>query len=187
MELEGIVVEEVAVVDGDDFAGACRREVDDGGAVGDDGAVGVDEGCGSVGYVVPVGCECGWRRVLWICCELRCAETGGEEEMCGFAGGAEFVCRDDFAVGAGDGFEGAGFEGDLIGDGAGVGVEFLGAEGFVVEEEFDLFGVGVDFDVFGVGGLVFWCPVEKERLAEARSGVEWGGGCGGGGLIVGGG
>ena len=82
--------------------------------------------------------------------------------------------RNDFAVGAGDGFEGAGGEGDREGDGAGVGVEFLGAEGFAVEEEFDLFGVGVDFDVFGVGGLVFGGPVEEERLGEAGGGVEWG-------------
>ncbi len=83
-----------------------------------------------------------------------------EKNMLGFAGSAEFVLRDDFTVGAGDGFEGAGGEGDLEGDGAGVGVEFLCAEGFVVEEEFDFLGVGVDFDVFGMGGLVFWRPVE---------------------------
>ena len=92
-----------------------------------------------------------------------------------------------FPADAGDGFEGAGFVGDLVGDGAGVGVEFLCAERFVVEEEFDLFGVGVDFDVFGVGRLVLGCPVEEEGLAEARGGVEWGVGRGGGGLIVGGG
>ena len=30
----------------------------------------------------------------------------------------------------------------------------LGAEGLVVEEELDLFGVGVDFDVFDVGRLI---------------------------------
>ncbi len=118
--------------------------------------------------------------------EVCGGEAGGEEEMGGFAGGAEFVLRDDFAVGAGDGFEGAGGVGDREGDGAGVGVKFLGAEGFVVEEEFDLVGVGVDFDVFGVWGFVFRGPVEEERLAEAGGGVEWGVGCGGG-LIAGGG
>ncbi len=94
--------------------------------------------------------------------------------------------RDDFAVGAGDCFQGAGFEGDLVGDGAGVGVEFLCAERFVVEEEFYFFGVGIDFDVFGVWGLVFWGPVEEEGLAEACGGVEWRVGRGGG-LVAGGG
>ncbi len=69
-----------------------------------------------------------------------------------------------FAGGAGYGFEGAGGVGDFEGDGAGVGVEFLGAEGFVVEEELYLFGVGVDFDVFGVGGLVGGGPVDDERV-----------------------
>jgi hypothetical protein len=57
--LEEIVIEEVAVVDGDDFSGASGREVDTGFAVGDDCVVGVDEGGGDVGYVVPVGGECG--------------------------------------------------------------------------------------------------------------------------------
>ena len=104
-------------------------------------------------------------------------EAGGEEEMCGVAGGAEFVGCDDFSVGAGNSSEGAGFKGDFVGDGAGVGVEFLGAERFVVEVELDFFGVGEDFDVFGVGGLIVlqeirWCPVEEEWLAEACSGVE---------------
>ena len=59
--------------------------------------------------------------------------------------------RYNFAVGAGDGLDGAGLVGDLKGDGAGVGVKFLRAEGFVVEEKFDFFGVSVNFDVFGVG------------------------------------
>ena len=94
--------------------------------------------------------------------ELCGPETGGEEEMSGFASGAEFVGGDDFVVCAGDGFQGAWLEGDLVGDGAGVWVEFFGAEGFVVEEELDLFGVGVDFDVFGVRGLIFGSPVEEE-------------------------
>ena len=53
----------------------------------------------------------------------------------------------------------------------------LDAEGFFVEEEFDLVGVGVDLDVFCVGGLVFRGPVEEERLAEAGGRVEWGVGC----------
>ncbi len=61
---------------------------------------------------------------------------------------------------------------------------FWRAERFVVEEEFDLFGVGVDFDVFCVGRLVFRGPVEEEWLAEAGGGIEWGVGCGCGGLIV---
>src|ERR1700754_1216192 len=52
--LEGIVVEKIAIVDGDDFAWAGGREMDYGGAVGDDGVVGVDEGGGDVGYVVPI-------------------------------------------------------------------------------------------------------------------------------------
>ncbi len=60
--LKWVVVEEVAVVDGDDLARAGGGEVDEGGAVGDDGAVGVDESGGEVGDVVPVGRERGrWR------------------------------------------------------------------------------------------------------------------------------
>ena len=154
-------------------------------AVGDDGVVGVDECGGDVGYVVPVGRE---RGGLGCDVSVRCAALSR------WRGGGGRVCRrcgarlgDDFAVGAGYGFEGAGFEGDLEGDGAGVGVEFLRAEGFVVEEELDLFGVGVDFDVFGVGGLVFWAS--SRGGAAGRSG--WWGRVGrwarGGGLIVGGG
>lgn len=57
--LEWIVVEEIAVVDRDDFAGACCVEVDDCGAVGDDSVVGIDKGCGGVGYIVPV-----WRESM---------------------------------------------------------------------------------------------------------------------------
>jgi hypothetical protein len=57
--LEGVVVKKVAVVDGDDFARAGGGEVDYGGAVGDDGVVGVDECGGDVGYVVPVGVGAG--------------------------------------------------------------------------------------------------------------------------------
>jgi hypothetical protein len=113
------------------------------------------------------------------------AEAGGQEQAGGFAGGAEFVFGDDFAVGAGYGFEAARSEGDLEGDRAGVGVTLLGAEGFVVEEEFDLFGVGVDFDVFRVRRLILWRPVEQEGLAEACGGIEWGRGAGGGLLVIG--
>ena len=182
--LEGIVVEEIAVVDGDDLAGAGGGEVDAGLAVGDDGVVGVDECGGDVGDVVPVWRECGLGLGIGLVGEVSGAEASGEEQARGFAGGAEFVLGDDFAVGAGDCFQGAGIEGNLESDRAGVEVEFLCAEGFVVEEEFHFFGVGVDFDVFGVRGLVLGSPVEQQRLAEACCWIDWGGG---GGLINGGG
>ena len=149
-------------------------EMDAGFAVGDDGAVGVDESGGCVGYVVPVWRERGRLQgcgVLVRCAALRPVERSS---WAGLPAVRSSSVRDDFVVGAGDGFDGAGFEGDLEGDGAGVGVKFLGAERFVVEEELDLFGVGVDLDVFGVGGLIFWGPVEEEWLAEAGGGVEWG-------------
>ena len=134
--LEGVVVGHVAVVYGDDFARTDDGEVDARGAVRDDGAISVYEGGGCVGYVVPVGGE------VW--------GFGGQEEVSRLACCAEFVLRYDFAADAGYSFEGARREGDLEGDGAGVGVELLSAEGFVVQEEFDLFGVGVDLDVFGM-------------------------------------
>ncbi len=167
------MVGHVAVVDGDDFAWAADGEVDEGGAVGDDGAIGVHEGGGCVGYVVPVGGE------VW--------SFGGQEEAGGLTGSAEFVLRYDFATYAGNGFEGARSEGHLEGDRAGVDVELLGAEGFVVQEEFYLFGVGVDLYVFGVGGLVLRGPIEPERLGEAGGWVECSGGWVGGGLLVAGG
>lgn len=105
--------------------------------------------------------------------------------MSGFACGAELVGCNDFVVVAGDGFEGAGFERDFVEDWACVGMELLGTEGFVVEEEFDFFCVGVDFDVFGVGGLIFGRPVQEERLAETSGWVDWSVGCGRGGLVTG--
>jgi hypothetical protein len=202
------VVEEVAVVDGDDVGGAGGGEVDDGSGVRDDCAVGVDEGGSDVGDVVPVGCDgglggfldcrgaarggglgaatggwCGLGGGSWWGCFGEWVEGGGEDEFCGFAGGAEDVLGDDLACGAGYGFEGAGGVGKCVDDGAGVGVELLGAEGFVVEEEFDLFGVGVDLDVFGVRGLVGWGPIGEEGLGEAGRGRGVGGlvaGVGGG-------
>lgn len=171
--LEAIVVEEVAVVNGDDLAGAAGGEVNHGSTVRDHGAVSINEGHGCVGYVVPARTEG--------------PSVSGKNEMVGLEGGTEFVLSEDFAVGAGDGFDGTWFERDLIGDGAGVGVEFLCAEGFIVEEELDLFGVGVDFEIFGMGRLVFGGPVEEKWLTEARSGIEWGIRCSCCGLIVGGG
>ena len=174
--VEGIMVEEVAVVDGEDGSGASGGEVDEGGGVGEGGSVGINQGGGDVGQVVPVGGEGGG--------------VGGEDEVGGLSGGAEGICGYDFAVGAGDGLEGAGGEGDLEGDGGGVGVKLLGAEGLAVEEEFDLLGVGVDFDVLGVGLEVGGGPIDEEGLAEAGGGVG-GQGCGlvsgGSGLLVGGG
>ncbi len=100
--LEGIVVEEVAVVNGDDLAGAAGGEVNHGSTVRDHGAVSIDEGHGCVGYVVPARTED--------------PSVGGKNEMVGLEGGTEFVLSDDFAVGAGDGFDGTWFERDLIGD-----------------------------------------------------------------------
>ena len=123
--VERIVVEKIAVVDGDDFSRTGGGEVDAGFAVGDDSVIDVDEGSGDVGYVIPVWCECGFDFGCGWVGELRGHEARGEEEVRGFAGGVEFVGGDDFAVGAGDCFESAGFEGNLIGDGAGVGVEAL--------------------------------------------------------------
>jgi len=77
-----------------------------------------------------------------------------------------------------------GSKGTLEGDRAGVvGVTRLCAQGFVVEEELDFFGVGVDFDVFGVGELVALeeirgRPVERSRGWPKRvvgsSGGCWG-------------
>ena len=55
--LEGVVVEEISVVNRDDFSRASGGEMDAGFAVGDDGVVGVDESAGDVGNVVPIGCE----------------------------------------------------------------------------------------------------------------------------------
>ncbi len=182
------MVEQVSVVYGDDVRWTGGGEVDAGFAVGDDGVVGVDEGGGDVGDVVPVWGNTG--VVSWAGWLVSCAAVRPVERM--RWAGLPAVRSSSVAMVlllAGDGFEGAGFVGDLVGDGAGVGVEFLGAQGFVVEEELDLFGVGVDFDVFGVGGLVMWKwrgPVEEERLGEARGGVERGVGRGGG-LIAGGG
>jgi len=153
---EGVVVEEVSVVDGDDCAGARCGEVNAGFAVGNDGVICVDQGYGDVGYVVPVGGEGGCGFGGWWIGEFRRSEARGEDQASGFSRGAEFVLCDNFSVDACDGLEGAGFEGNDECDGTGVGVEFLRAEGFAVEEELDLFGVGVDFDIFSVRGLVFF-------------------------------
>ena len=47
--VERIVVEKIAVVDGDDFSRAGGGEVDAGFAVGDDSVIDVNEGSGDVG------------------------------------------------------------------------------------------------------------------------------------------
>ena len=85
--LEGVVVEEVAVVNGDYLSGAIGGEVDDGRSVGDDGAVGVDECDGCIGYVVSV--------------RAQGRGFGGEEKQrwAGLPRGAELVCGDDFVAG----------------------------------------------------------------------------------------
>jgi hypothetical protein len=82
----------------------------------------------------------------------------------GFAGGLENLRCDDLTVGSGDGFDLAGGVGDAIGDGAGVGVELLQTQRFAVEEELDLFGVGVDLYVFCVWALVFRAPIIEQGL-----------------------
>lgn len=54
--LEGVVVEEIAIVDSDDFGWAAGGEVNANLAVGDDGVVRINERGRDVGYVVPVWC-----------------------------------------------------------------------------------------------------------------------------------
>ena len=63
------------------------------------------------------------------------------------------------------------------GDGAGVGVELLSAERFAVEEELDLFGVGVDFHVFSVRVRSLGSSRRGEARRSARRGRA-GPGCG---------
>lgn len=134
--LEGVVVQEIAVVDCDDSGWAAGGEMDAGFAVGDDSAVAVDKGCGDVGDVIPVRREevpergargAGICRKQLLLGQASCIEVPTENNICGFAGSAEGVFGDDFAIGAGNGFNCAGFEGDFVGDGGGVGVKLLSA------------------------------------------------------------